>query len=54
MLATRVHLIKPLFVYQVFKNCQCLNDLRVRIYDLVTFTTWLSYKKNLASVEHSA
>ena len=28
-------------MYLIFLNCQCLNDLRVRIYDLVTLTTWL-------------
>ena len=27
-------------VYQILRNCQCLNDLRVRIYDFF-FTTWL-------------
>ena len=36
----------PLFlgsmsVYQILRNCQCLNGLRVRIYDLGTLTTWL-------------
>ena len=28
-------------VYQIFRNGQCLNDLRVLIYDLGTLTTWL-------------
>ena len=47
MLTTRGHLITPLFlgsmsIHQLFLNCQSLNDLRVRIYDLGTLTTWLS------------
>ena len=29
-------------MYQIFRNCQCLNDLQVRIYDLATSTTWHS------------
>ena len=28
-------------VYQIFLNCQSLNDLRVWIYDLCTLITWL-------------
>ena len=28
-------------VYQIFRNCQCLNNLRVRFYDLGILTTWL-------------
>ena len=29
-------------MYQIFRYCQCLNDLQVRIYDLATSTTWHS------------
>ena len=28
-------------MYQILRNCQFLNDLGVRIYDLGTLTTWL-------------
>ena len=28
---------------QIFRNCQCLGDLRVRIYDLGTLTTWFTH-----------
>ena len=31
-----------MYVYQIFWHCQCLNDLRVQIYDLGTLTTWLT------------
>ena len=30
-------------VYQIFRNCQCLYDLRVWTYDIGTLTTWLLY-----------
>ena len=41
MLTTRGHLLWSLSVYQIFRNCRCSNDLRVRIYGLGTLTTWL-------------
>ena len=28
-------------VYQIFQNCQCLNDLRVRTFDMGTLAIWL-------------
>ena len=28
-------------LYQIIRDCQCLNDVRIRIYDLGTLTTWL-------------
>ena len=28
-------------VYHIFRHCQCLKDLRVRIYDLGTLPNWL-------------
>ena len=38
----RIHSVLGfMFVHQNNRNCQCLNDLRVRIYDLGTLTTWL-------------
>ena len=41
MLTTRGHLLGSMSVYQIFQNCRCSNDLRVRIYGLGTLTTWL-------------
>ena len=44
MLTTRGHLIISLVwdpsEYQIFRNRQCLNDLRVRIHDLGISITW--------------
>ena len=39
-------------VYQIFRNCQCLDNLRVRIYDLGTLTTWLYNTVELEWLEH--
>ena len=33
--------LESMFVYKIFRTCQCLNDLRVRIYDLGALNTWL-------------
>ena len=51
MLITRGHLITPLFlgsmfVYPIFRNGPCLNDVRVRSYDLGSLTTWLYTSSN--------
>ena len=35
-------------IFQIFRNCQCLNDLRVRTYDLGTLSTLL-YKGSFFS-----
>ena len=34
-------------VYQILRNCQYLNNFRVRIYVLGTLTTWLFKTSNL-------
>ena len=36
-------------VYQIFRNCQCFNDLRVWTYDLCTLTTWFLHQLKIAA-----
>ena len=31
--------MESVHVYKIYRNCQCLNDLRVRTYDLGTLIT---------------
>ena len=37
----QIAMLRTMSVYQIYRNRQCLNDLRVRTYDLGTFTAWL-------------
>ena len=34
-------ILESMSAYQIFRNCQCLNDLRARTFDLDTVTIWL-------------
>ena len=42
--------LRSMSVYQIFRNFQCLNDLRARIYDLGTLITWLSNLNGIRNV----
>ena len=41
MFGDHASVLGSMSVYQIFRNCQCLNDSRVLIYDSDTLTTWL-------------